>query len=153
MHPRWNRQNGSMCLQRESHTHIQTPSVLGRRSNIDDILIPATSWTDLYERVERLLRVCNRWNLSIGLTKSFWRRRKVDYLGRQVSLAGLEAHPNDLGSLVDIPFHRTLRSMQSFLGSLNYYGQLIEDFAIYASVLYELRKADFHEIRRMDKTE
>ena len=77
----------------------------------------------------------------------------MDYLGRQVSLAGLEAHPNDLGSLVDIPFHRTLRSMQSFLGSLNYYGQLIEDFAIYASVLYELRKADFHEIRRMDKTE
>ena len=35
----------------------QTPSVLGRRSYIDDILIPATSCNDLYERVERLLRV------------------------------------------------------------------------------------------------
>ena len=41
--------------------------------------------------------------------------------------------------------------MQSFLGSLNYYSRFIEDFAIYASVLYELREADFHEIRRFHK--
>ncbi|OWY91449.1 reverse transcriptase, partial [Phytophthora megakarya] len=31
--------------------------------------------------------------------------------------------------------------MQSFLGSLNYYS--LEDYAIYASVLYELREIDF----------
>ncbi|CAI5718043.1 unnamed protein product [Peronospora effusa] len=124
------------------------PSVLGRRSYIDDILIPATSWTSLYEKVERLLEACNTWNLSISVAKSFWGRRKVDYLGHQVSLAGLETHPKDLESLVNIPFPRTLRSMQSFLGSLNYYSRFIEDFAIYAFVLYELREADFHEISR-----
>ena len=38
--------------------------------------------------------------------------------------------------------------MQSFLGSLNYYSRFIEDFAIYASVLYELREVDFYEINR-----
>ena len=124
------------------------PSVLGRRSYIDDILIPAKSWSSLYEKVERLLEVCDKWNLSISLTKSFWGCQKVDYLGHQVSLAGLEAHPKDLGSLVNIPFPRNLRSMQSFLGSLNYYSRFIEDFAIYASVLYELREADFFEISR-----
>ena len=42
--------------------------------------------------------------------------------------------------------------MQSLLGSLNCYIRFIEDFAIYELVLYELREADFHEIRRMDKT-
>ena len=47
----------------------QTPSVLGRRSYIDDILIPATSGAALYERVEELLPVCDKWNLSISLTK------------------------------------------------------------------------------------
>uniref|UniRef100_H3H554 Uncharacterized protein n=1 Tax=Phytophthora ramorum TaxID=164328 RepID=H3H554_PHYRM len=36
--------------------------------------------------------------------------------------------------------------MQSFLGSLNYYSRFIEDFAVYAAVLYELREVDFHEI-------
>ena len=38
----------------------QTPSVRGRRSYIDDILITATSWTDLYKRVDGLLRVCDK---------------------------------------------------------------------------------------------
>ena len=35
------------------------PSVLGRRSYIDDILIPATSWKDLCEKVDRLLEACD----------------------------------------------------------------------------------------------
>ncbi|KAG6620348.1 reverse transcriptase [Phytophthora cinnamomi] len=33
--------------------------------------------------------------------------------------------------------------MQSFLGSLNYYSRFIEDYAIYAAILYELREVDF----------
>ena len=41
--------------------------------------------------------------------------------------------------------------MQSLLGSLNYYKLFIEDFTIYASVLYELREAKFHYIRRMEE--
>ncbi|KAE9298783.1 hypothetical protein PR003_g23144 [Phytophthora rubi] len=41
--------------------------------------------------------------------------------------------------------------MQSFLGSLNYYGRFIEDMAIYASVLYELREVDFAAIRDRDR--
>ena len=44
---------------------------------------------------------------------------------------------------MNIPFPKTLLSMQSFLGILKYYSWFIEDFAIYASVLYELREADF----------
>ena len=43
--------------------------------------------------------------------------------------------------------------MQSFLEGLNYYSRKIEYFAIYALVLYELREADFHEVRRMDEAE
>ena len=35
----------------------QKPSVLDRSSYIDDILIPATSWTSLYDKVKRLLEV------------------------------------------------------------------------------------------------
>uniref|UniRef100_A0AAV1VFN9 Reverse transcriptase n=1 Tax=Peronospora matthiolae TaxID=2874970 RepID=A0AAV1VFN9_9STRA len=124
------------------------PSILGRRSYIDDILIPATSWGSLYTKVERLLEACDKWNLSISLTKSFWGCRKVDYLGPRVSMDGLEAQPKNLESLVNIPFPSTLRAMQSFLGSLNYYRRFIEDFAVYAAVLYELRESDFFEIGR-----
>ena len=33
---------------------------------------------------------------------------------------------------------------------MNHYSILIEDFAIYASVLYELKETDFFEISQMD---
>ncbi|POM59970.1 reverse transcriptase [Phytophthora palmivora] len=121
-------------------------SVLGRRPYIDDIL------DSLCEKVEKLLDACDEWNLFISVAKSFWGRQKVDYLGNRVSAGGLETHPKDLSALQELPFPNNLRSMQSFLGSLNYYSRFIEDFAIYASFLYELREADFYEIARRTKS-
>ncbi|OWZ04916.1 reverse transcriptase, partial [Phytophthora megakarya] len=116
-------------------------SVLGRRSYIDDIMIAA-------ESVEDLLEACDKRNLSISVVKSFWSMDKVGYLGRRVSLGGLEANPKDLKSLSDLPFPRSLRSMQSFLGSLNYYSRFIDDYAIYASVLHELREVEIAELEK-----
>ncbi|OWZ03744.1 reverse transcriptase [Phytophthora megakarya] len=109
------------------------PSVLGRRSYIDDILIPAIS----------LLEACDEWNLSISVVKSFWGMPNVEYLGHRVSHNGLEANPKDLSALTDLAFPGSRRAMQSLLGSLNYYSRFIEGYAIYASVLYELREIDF----------
>ncbi|KAJ8575379.1 hypothetical protein ON010_g3835 [Phytophthora cinnamomi] len=126
-------------------------SVLGRRSYIDDSLVTARSWDTLFNRVYNLLDACVEWNLSISVAKSFWGLRKVDYLGRKVSAEGMEAQPNDLSSLAGLPFPTTLRSMQSLLGSLNYHSRFIEDFAIYASILYELREADFFEASKVSK--
>ena len=51
-------------------------SVLDRTSYIDDILTLAATWESLYGKVERLLEVCNKWNLLISLTKCFLGRRK-----------------------------------------------------------------------------
>ncbi|GMF42371.1 unnamed protein product [Phytophthora fragariaefolia] len=119
--------------------------VLGRRAYIDDILVTAESWDMLCERVDTLLDACDEWNLSISVAKTFWGLKKVDYLGHRISAGGMEARPKDLSSLADLPFPTTLRSMQSFLGSLNYYSRFIEDFTIYASILYELQEIDFFE--------
>ena len=58
--------------------------------------------------MERLLEVCDGWNLSISVAKRFWGRRKVDYLDHQVPLEVLEVHPKDLDSIVNIPFPRAL---------------------------------------------
>ena len=61
---------------------------------------------------------------------------------------GLEAQPKSLKTLVNIPFPSTPRAMQSFLGSLNYYHHFIENVAVYAAVLYELRESNVFEISR-----
>ena len=71
----------------------------------------------------------------------------MEYLGNQISLGGVKVNLKDL-LLVNSSFLRTFRSMNFFLGSLNYYSRFIKDFEIYESVLYELREVDFHEISR-----
>ncbi|KAE8958711.1 hypothetical protein PR002_g30781 [Phytophthora rubi] len=120
-------------------------SVLERRSYIDDILVGGTSWDDLCEKVERLLDVCEQWHLSISVEKSEWGMSKVDYLGHRVSGLGLEAKSKNLESLTVLEFPRTLKGLQSFLGSLNYYHRFIADFAVYATTLYSLTETDFDE--------
>ncbi|OWZ03460.1 LOW QUALITY PROTEIN: reverse transcriptase [Phytophthora megakarya] len=121
-------------------------SVLG--SYIDDIMIAAESWDQMCRRVEDLLKACDKWDLWISVAKGFWGMDKVGYPGHRVSIGGLEASPKDLKSLTDLPFPGSLRSMLSFLGSLNYYSRFIEDYAIYASVLYELREVEFTELEK-----
>ncbi|POM75588.1 Reverse transcriptase [Phytophthora palmivora] len=118
-------------------------SVLGRRTYIDDILVTGRSWDALCEKMEKLLDACDEWNLSISVAKSLMGSAKTE---------GLETQPKDLSTLQELPFPTNLRSMQSFLGSLNYNSRFIEDFAIYASVLYELREADFYEIAQRTKS-
>ncbi|KAG3199393.1 hypothetical protein PC128_g5298 [Phytophthora cactorum] len=125
-------------------------SVLGRRSYIDDILVPARSRNQLCDRVDALLRACDRWNISISVAKGYRGMDKVNYLSHRVSKEGLESNPKDLSSLAELPFPGPLRAMQSVLGNLNYDSNLIEDYAIYAAVLYELREVDFAAMAKPD---
>ncbi|OWZ12058.1 reverse transcriptase [Phytophthora megakarya] len=105
-------------------------SVLGRRSYIDDILIPPT--TGINYVIES--KVYSKRVMSGICRSSFWGMPKVEYLGDRVSHNGPEANPKDLSALTDLAFPGSLRAMQSFLGSLNYYSRFIEDYVIYASV-------------------
>ncbi|OWY98573.1 reverse transcriptase [Phytophthora megakarya] len=65
---------------------------------------------------------------------------KAEYLRHNVSHDELETNPKDLSAFTDLEFPGFLRDMQTFLGSLNYYSRFIENHALYASVLYQLRE-------------
>ena len=66
-----------------------------------------------------------------------------------MSAKEFRTHPKDLQSLVNLPLPTSLKAMQSFLESLNYYSRFLEDYVIYASILYELRELDYHVLRRL----
>ncbi|POM74559.1 Reverse transcriptase [Phytophthora palmivora] len=44
---------------------------------------------------------------------------------------GLRATPKIVKGVEDLPFPSTLKGVQSFMGSLNYYNKFIEDFTLY----------------------
>ncbi|GMF19280.1 unnamed protein product [Phytophthora fragariaefolia] len=90
-----------------------------------------------------MLDACEQWHLSISGEKSEWGMTQVDYLGHKVSKHGLRTNPKNLESLTPSEFPRTLKGLQSFLGSLNYYHHFIPDFTVYATTLYALTEQDF----------
>ncbi|OWY96810.1 reverse transcriptase [Phytophthora megakarya] len=48
-------------------------------------------------------------------------------------------------AITKLPFPKSKKGMQQFLGSLNYYSHLIQDFAGYGAALYQLKEDDFFD--------
>ncbi|KAE9003331.1 hypothetical protein PR001_g18001 [Phytophthora rubi] len=112
--------------------------VLGRSSYIDDIAHGAATWDQLCDDLDALLYRLRYWNISVSLPKSEFGKRAIPYLSHEIGAEGIRATPKIVKGIQDLPFPKTLKRVQSFLGSLNYYHKFIEDFPVVAAVLYEL---------------
>jgi hypothetical protein len=116
----------------------QMGSVLGRSSFIDDIAHGAATWDELCDDLDALLYRLRYWNISVSLPKSEFGKRTIPYLSHEIGAEGIRATPKIAKGIEELPFPKTLKGVQSFLGSLNYYHKFIEDFPVVAAVLYKL---------------
>ncbi|KAG6619905.1 reverse transcriptase [Phytophthora cinnamomi] len=57
----------------------------------------------------------------------------------------------NISGVQDLPFPSTLKGVQSFLGSLNYYNKFIEDLSVTAAVLYELTEEQVKSRRDLSR--
>ncbi|POM59751.1 LOW QUALITY PROTEIN: reverse transcriptase, partial [Phytophthora palmivora] len=112
--------------------------VLGRSSYRDDIAHGARTWDELCEDLDALLYRLRYWNISVSLPKSEFGKRTIPYLSHEIGAEGIRAIPKIVTGIQYFPFPSTLKGVQSFLVSLNYYHKFIEDFPVVAAVLYEL---------------
>ncbi|OWY90322.1 reverse transcriptase [Phytophthora megakarya] len=121
-------------------TNIPAPTqmspVLRRSSYIDDIAHGAPTWDALCADLDALLYRLRYWNIS--LPKSEFGKLSIPYLSHKISAEGIRATPKIAKGVQDLPFPTTLKGVQSFLGSLNYYHKFIEDYPVVAASLYEL---------------
>jgi hypothetical protein len=78
------------------------------------------------------------WNISVGLPKCEFGKYVVGFLSHLISRDGIQAQPKILKALKALQFPRSLREVQSFLGSLNYHHKFIENYPVIAAALYEL---------------
>ncbi|KAE9277199.1 hypothetical protein PR003_g28853, partial [Phytophthora rubi] len=104
----------------------------------DDISHGAFSWGLLCEDLNKLLFRLRYWNISVSLPKSEFGKRSIPYLSHEISAEGIRATPKIAKGVQDLSFPNTLKGVQSFLGSLNYYHKFIENFPVVTAVLYEL---------------
>ncbi|OWY97731.1 hypothetical protein PHMEG_00031670, partial [Phytophthora megakarya] len=98
--------------------------VLSRSLYIDAIIYGAPSWDSLCKTLNALLYRLRYWNISVSLPK-----KKV----------------------LNLPFPKTQKGVQSFLGSLNYYAKFIEDLPVLAATLYEASDEQLRSGRDFEK--
>ncbi|OWY94398.1 reverse transcriptase [Phytophthora megakarya] len=104
--------------------------VLGRSSYIDDIAHGAATWDQLCGDLDALLYRLRYWSISVSLPKSEFGKRVIPYLSHEIGAEGIRATPKIIKGIQELPFPSTLKGVQSFLGSLNYYHKFIEDYAV-----------------------
>ncbi|KAE9295290.1 hypothetical protein PR003_g24059 [Phytophthora rubi] len=124
-------------FQRNIPAPPQLNPVLGRSSYIDDIVCRAETWEQLCIDLNRLLYRLRYWGILVSLPKSEFGKKTIPYLSHEIGAEGIRAKPKIAKGVEDLPFPSTLKGVQSFLGSLNYYTKFIEDLVV-AAVLYEL---------------
>ncbi|OWZ11283.1 LOW QUALITY PROTEIN: reverse transcriptase [Phytophthora megakarya] len=91
---------------------------------------------------EDLLKACDKWNLSISVTKNFWGMNKNIWDTQSRSKKRSEG--SEISDRSAIPRIASIHTVVP--GGQNYYGRFIEDYPIYASVLYELHEMEFAEL-------
>ena len=112
--------------------------VIGRRSYIDDLCYGDSEYERLVETTRAFLRRFWHWRISLSLPKSSFGVKKAGFLSHEVSADGIRPELKDEKAMRQLSFPKTLKQMQSILGSMISYSKFIDGYAVMAAVLYEL---------------
>lgn len=107
---------------------------------LDDILIASTSAT---QHVEDIRLVCNRlheFGLAIRLEKCLFGVRSITFLGHEISSAGSVPLPAKVQAISEFPKPINIKSLQEFLGMINFYHRFIPNAASILRPLYSSMK-------------
>ncbi|GMF63161.1 unnamed protein product [Phytophthora fragariaefolia] len=137
-----NSPNADMFTTSEADTSTLVP-VFDRRSFVDDICFGGKTFDECLATLDKLLSRFEECRISFSFTKSIFAQSRVDFLSHDISRDGMRANSKKLTAIATLPFPKTKKGVQSFLGAINYYGRFIQDFAAYGAALYQLKDYDF----------
>lgn len=107
---------------------------------VDDILL-ATA--DMSSHIALLRQVCSRlvnYGLAVSVSKCKFVVSELTFLGHHLNANGIRPLPDRTSSIKDFPQPTNRKSLQRFLGLINYYNRFIPQAAAILSPLYSLLK-------------
>ena len=92
---------------------------------LDDIIIFSKTQEEHKAHVEEILEALNKANLKLKASKCYWFQEKVELLGFIISAKGIESDPKKVTAIRNMKSPTTVKGVRSFLGSVNFFRQLI----------------------------
>ena len=119
---------------------------------LDDIIVHTKNKREHLRILREVLEAHRQGGLKIAPAKSFLFRSKVDYLGHQVSAAGIEMIDSYVNLLLDWPKPTNSKELSTFLGKAGYYRQFIKDYGkVVACLEQEKKKPNLQWTPQMDR--
>ena len=106
---------------------------------VDDILIYASSYAELYVRVEEVLERARQFNVTISKSK-FEIGEKIEFAGFLISAGGIFPAPSQVECLKKFPSPKNITELRSFLGLANQLGWFIPDLCQATAGIRQLLK-------------
>ena len=103
-------------------------------------LVYGDAIAQLLRRLERVLERLSGAGLKVKPKKCRFFKKRVTFLGHQVSAEGVRPDEQKIGVVMKWPEPTTVEALQGFLGLVNYFNRYIPNYALVAAPLYELTR-------------
>ena len=102
---------------------------------LDDIIVISPDFETHLERLEEVFTRLQKAGLKLKPSKCHLFQEEVKYLGHIVSRNGISTDPEKVEAVAEWPTPSNINDLRSFMGTVGYYRQYIEDFAEVSSPL------------------
>ena len=103
-----------------------------------DIIIPSNTVEEGMQRLRMVFEVFREAGLTLRLDKCYFFMKRIEYLGYEISEAGIQPGTRKLKSLVEFTTPKDLRTLRSFVGLASYFRRFIKHFSIIMRPLTDL---------------
>jgi hypothetical protein len=107
---------------------------------VDDILVFSQNLTQHFSHLRIVLDALQKANVQLRKSKCFFVKQSIDFLGYNVTEQGIHPIARKLNPILNAPSPQGKKSLQSFLGSTNYYRKFIPNYSMLTASLYDLLK-------------
>jgi hypothetical protein len=145
---------GNLCIQKNSFGLINVGETFQRDMDIsfigiigkcvvvylDDVTVFSKNRREHVHHLRNIFDRCRRYDISLNPRKSIFVVDEGNILGFVVSKEGIMIEPERTESISKIPFPHNKKSMQSFLGKINFVHRFVPSFSETVKPLQDMIK-------------